>query len=111
MTSPTFQSLQVPQSVAAGAWLSCQGLGNKHAHVFGTFSATLQVQYTVGDDTEPSNVGTPLTAAGNVAVPMVVKKLPFEEARTVFFDDNALMRPDEEHSDDEDRFLLLGLSG
>jgi uncharacterized DUF497 family protein len=35
----------------------------------------------------------------------------FDEARTVFFDEDALMRPDEEHSDEEDRFLLLGLSG
>jgi uncharacterized protein len=35
----------------------------------------------------------------------------FEEARTVFFDENALLRPDEVHSDNEDRFLLLGLSG
>jgi uncharacterized protein len=35
----------------------------------------------------------------------------FEEARTVFLDENALLRPDEDHSDDEDRFLLLGLSG
>ena len=35
----------------------------------------------------------------------------FEEARTVFFDDNALLRPDEEHSDDKDRFVLLRLSG
>jgi hypothetical protein len=34
----------------------------------------------------------------------------FEEARTVFFDENALMRPDEDHSEDEDRFVLLGLS-
>ena len=34
----------------------------------------------------------------------------FEEARTVFFDENALLRPDEDHSDEEDRFLLLGLS-
>jgi uncharacterized protein len=34
----------------------------------------------------------------------------FEEARTVFFDENALLRPDEEHSADEDRFVLLGLS-
>src|SRR5882724_11513467 len=34
----------------------------------------------------------------------------FEEARTVFFDENALLRPDEGHSDDEARFLLLGLS-
>jgi hypothetical protein len=35
----------------------------------------------------------------------------FEEARTVFLDESALLRPDEDHSDDEDRFLLLGLSG
>jgi uncharacterized protein len=35
----------------------------------------------------------------------------FEEARAVFLDENALLRPDEDHSDDEDRFLLLGLSG
>ena len=34
----------------------------------------------------------------------------FEEARTVFFDENALLRPDENHSEDEDRFVLLGLS-
>ena len=33
-----------------------------------------------------------------------------EEARTVFFDENALLRSDEEHSDEEDRFVLLGLS-
>ena len=35
----------------------------------------------------------------------------FEEARTVFFDENALLRPHEDHSDDEERFVLLGLSG
>jgi len=35
----------------------------------------------------------------------------FEEARTTFLDDNALLRPDDDHSDDEDRFVLLGLSG
>ena len=34
----------------------------------------------------------------------------FEEARTVFFDEDALLRPDEDHSEDEDRFVLLGLS-
>ena len=34
----------------------------------------------------------------------------FEEARTVFFDESALLRPDEDHSEDEDRFVLLGLS-
>jgi uncharacterized DUF497 family protein len=35
----------------------------------------------------------------------------FEEARTTFFDEDALLRPDDEHSDDEDRFVLLGVSG
>lgn len=34
----------------------------------------------------------------------------FEEARTVFLDESALLRPDEDHSGDEDRFVLLGLS-
>ena len=34
----------------------------------------------------------------------------FEEAQTVFLDEDALLRPDEEHSDDEERFVLLGLS-
>ena len=29
----------------------------------------------------------------------------------MFLDEEALLRPDEEHSDDENRFLLLGLSG
>jgi len=28
----------------------------------------------------------------------------------VFFDENALLRADEDHSDEEDRFVLLGLS-
>ena len=35
----------------------------------------------------------------------------FEEARTIFFDEDALLRPDDDHSDDEDRFVLLGVSG
>lgn len=36
--------------------------------------------------------------------------ISFEEARTVFFDENALLISDPEHSDREDRFLLLGYS-
>ena len=36
--------------------------------------------------------------------------MSFEEARTVFFDEDALLRPNEGHSEDEDRFVLLGLS-
>jgi uncharacterized DUF497 family protein len=34
----------------------------------------------------------------------------FEEARTVFFDENALLRDVPEHAEEEDRFVLLGLS-
>ena len=36
--------------------------------------------------------------------------ITFEEASTVFFDDRALLFDDPEHSLDEDRFLLLGMS-
>lgn len=34
----------------------------------------------------------------------------FEEARTVFYDENAIQFFDPDHSDEEDRFLLLGMS-
>jgi len=34
----------------------------------------------------------------------------FEEAKSVFFDENAIEFYDDEHSEWEDRFLLLGLS-
>lgn len=34
----------------------------------------------------------------------------FEEAATVFGDENALLRADPDHSAEEERFLLLGLS-
>jgi len=36
--------------------------------------------------------------------------ISFEEAQTVFFDENAHMIEDPDHSEDEDRFILLGLS-
>jgi uncharacterized DUF497 family protein len=34
----------------------------------------------------------------------------FDEARTVFHDDRALLIADPDHSDDEDRFVLIGMS-
>ena len=34
----------------------------------------------------------------------------FDEARTVFFDENAKLIDDPDHSAEEDRFVLLGLS-
>lgn len=34
----------------------------------------------------------------------------FHEARTVFYDDRALLIGDPDHSDDEDRFVLIGMS-
>jgi uncharacterized DUF497 family protein len=37
-------------------------------------------------------------------------KVTFELAKSVFYDDFAVQFFDEEHSSDEDRFLLLGMS-
>jgi len=37
-------------------------------------------------------------------------RVPFEEASTVFFDENARLIHDPAHSVKEDRFVLLGLS-
>jgi hypothetical protein len=34
----------------------------------------------------------------------------FEEARTVFFDEQAKLIDDPDHSEDEERFVILGLS-
>ena len=36
--------------------------------------------------------------------------ISFEEARSVFYDEFAVQFYDDGHSDDEDRFLMLGLS-
>lgn len=36
--------------------------------------------------------------------------ISFEEAKTVFYDDNARLIRDADHSDFEERFILLGLS-
>lgn len=36
--------------------------------------------------------------------------ISFEDAATVFYDEEALVIADEEHSDEEDRFIILGLS-
>ena len=37
-------------------------------------------------------------------------KISFEEAQTVFYDAEALVIPDPEHSQDEERFINLGMS-
>ena len=37
-------------------------------------------------------------------------KVSFEEAKTAFADEHGLLMADPDHSEDEDRFLLLGLS-
>ena len=36
--------------------------------------------------------------------------ITFAEAETVFLDDEALLLSDPDHSDDEDRFILMGMS-
>ena len=37
-------------------------------------------------------------------------RISFEEASTVFEDEQALVIPDPDHSEDEERFIILGLS-
>jgi uncharacterized DUF497 family protein len=37
-------------------------------------------------------------------------KVSFEDAQTVFLDENAIRFFDPDHSDDENRFLMLGMS-
>ena len=37
-------------------------------------------------------------------------QVSFQEAQTVFYDDNARLIADPDHSQDEDRYLLLGIS-
>jgi uncharacterized DUF497 family protein len=37
-------------------------------------------------------------------------KVSFEEAKTAFYDQNALVIFDPDHSEDEERFILMGLS-
>ena len=36
--------------------------------------------------------------------------ISFDEAKTVFFDENAIQYSDPDHSDAEDRFIMVGLS-
>ena len=52
---------------------------------------------------------------GSVSISLVLinqKKqgISFDEAKTVFYDDSARLIYDPDHSDTEDRFVLLGLS-
>ena len=37
-------------------------------------------------------------------------KVSFEEAKTVFYDPNAKLIADPDHSEEEDRFIILGIS-
>jgi len=37
-------------------------------------------------------------------------RVSFEEARTVFFDEEALIAADPDHSTEEDRFLIIGFA-
>ncbi len=37
-------------------------------------------------------------------------KVSFEEASSAFSDENAILIPDPDHSDEEDRFVLIGVS-
>jgi uncharacterized membrane protein len=75
MASSSFNALAVPTSVAAGAWLTCDSIKDGWITVFGTFSATVQLQYTVATDADPVNIGAAITAPGQVQIPLRVKKV------------------------------------
>jgi hypothetical protein len=75
MASSSFNALVVPTSVAAGAWVNCESLKDGWVTVFGTFAATVQIQYTVATDSDPVNIGAALTAPGQVQIPLRVKKV------------------------------------
>ncbi len=38
-------------------------------------------------------------------------KVSFDEAKTVFYDENARLISDPDHSENEERFIIMGLSG
>ncbi|MFU8832822.1 MAG: BrnT family toxin [Wenzhouxiangella sp.] len=48
--------------------------------------------------------------ARKAAANLTKHRVSFEEAKTVFFDEHARLIPDPEHSEVEDRFILLGYS-
>jgi len=47
---------------------------------------------------------------GKAATNKLKHKVSFEEAQTVFLDENAIRFFDPDHSEEEDRFLMLGMS-
>ena len=44
------------------------------------------------------------------AINIAKHHVSFDEAKTVFYDDNAILIPDPDHSETEERFLILGNS-
>jgi uncharacterized DUF497 family protein len=71
----------------------------------GRVDAYLQRHYTSTVD-QIQFVWDPRKAAANQRR----HRVPFAEAETVFSDDNAILLDDAAHSDDEPRYVLLGLS-
>ena len=47
---------------------------------------------------------------GKAAANLKKNQISFEEAKSIFFDEFGVQFFDEEHSSDEDRFLMLGMS-
>ena len=69
--------------------------------------------------TKPANSAHSVTPPGNLRFEWNEEKnasnrqkhrVSFEEAQTVFYDDRALLIADPDHSEAEDRFILLGVS-
>ncbi|PJA03598.1 MAG: hypothetical protein COX72_04350 [Gammaproteobacteria bacterium CG_4_10_14_0_2_um_filter_38_22] len=48
--------------------------------------------------------------AGKASINQKKHGVSFDEAKSVFYDENAVIIHDPEHSNDEERFVLLGIS-
>lgn len=94
--------MDTPQQVAAARqMLRVSGLHRKAAQETASCpSASLQYNVCMQFEWDLSKASANLKK----------HKVSFEEARTVFYDDFAVQFFDEEHSSDEERFIMLGMS-
>ena len=74
-------------------------------HRLSQLARTLQCSYTVKVNSLRFE-WDPRKASANLRK----HEVSFEEAKTVFLDEEALLIPDEEHSSEEDRFVIMGFS-
>jgi hypothetical protein len=66
--------IDVPASVAAGAWHPADGMRDKYVRLGGTFTATVQFEGSVEDDkSDPFSLGAAQTSKAMLSIPETVK--------------------------------------